>query len=66
MKNAEARIIIFCNVEGPQQTLMEGCASSAKMWERLKLQYANAASINGNLLLDKFFSYKYNPEFLVY
>jgi hypothetical protein len=64
MKDAEARIIIFCNVEGPQQTLIEGCASSAEMWERLMLQYANAAPINGNILLEKFFNYKYNPGIL--
>lgn len=60
LKDAEARISIFCIVEPQLQTLLEGSNTAAEMWERLLLQFARAAQANVNLLLAKFFDYKYN------
>ena len=61
-RDADARLIIFCNIELAQQSLVEGCTSAADMWDRLVLQYADAAPINSTLLIEKFFNYKYNPS----
>jgi hypothetical protein len=34
LKDAEARIIIYCNVETDLQVLIEGCTQAVDMWER--------------------------------
>ncbi|KAI9549806.1 hypothetical protein GHT06_006776 [Daphnia sinensis] len=62
MKDIEARTVIYCNVEPDFQVLIEGCSTSAAMWVRLLLQFAQAAAANANLLLGKFFYYKYDKE----
>ncbi|XP_045024030.1 uncharacterized protein LOC123469143 [Daphnia magna] len=62
MKDIEARTVIYCNVEPDLQVLIEGCSTSAAMWDRLLLQFAQAAAANANLLLAKFFDYKYDKE----
>ncbi|KAI9555904.1 hypothetical protein GHT06_018428 [Daphnia sinensis] len=61
-KDVDARTIIHCNVEPHLQVIIEGCTTAATMWERLLLQFAQAAAANANLLLAKFFEYKYEKE----
>lgn len=62
-KDIEARTIIYCNVEPDLQVLVEGCLlTAAAMWDRLLLQFAQAAAANANLLLAKFFDYKYDKD----
>jgi hypothetical protein len=61
-KDIEARTIIYCNVEPDLQVLVEGCLTAAAMWDRLLLQFAQAAAANANLLLEKFFDYKYDKD----
>jgi hypothetical protein len=58
-KDVDARTIIYCNVEPQLQVIIEGCTTAATMWDRLLLQFAQAAAANSNLLLAKFFEYKY-------
>ena len=58
-KDVDARTIIYCNVEPQLQVIIEGCTTAATMWDRLLLQFAQAAAANANLLLAKFFEYKY-------
>ncbi|KZS19695.1 Uncharacterized protein APZ42_013788, partial [Daphnia magna] len=61
-KDIEARTIFYSNVEPDLQVLIEGCLTSAAMWDRLLLQFAQAAAANANLLLAKFFDYKYDKD----
>lgn len=60
-RDVDARAIIYCNIEPQQQIIVEGCQTAADMWDRLILQYAQAAAINANLVTAKFFDYRYNP-----
>ena len=43
-KNVDARMIIYCNIEPKLQVLLEGCRTAADMWDRLILQFAQAAA----------------------
>ena len=58
-KDVDARMIIYCNIEPKLQVLLEGCRTAADMWDRLILQFAQAAAANANLLLNKFANYQY-------
>jgi hypothetical protein len=60
LRDAEARIVIYCNVESSLQVLVEGIQSAAEMWERLLLQFAQAAPANANIMQARFFEYRYN------
>ncbi len=54
-----------CNIEPQLQVLVEGSRTAADMWDRLILQFAQAAAANANLLLSKFTNYRYekgNPS----
>ena len=53
-KDVDARMIIYCNIEPKLQVLLEGCRTAADMWDRLILQFAQAAAANANLLLNNF------------
>ncbi|KAK4024849.1 hypothetical protein OUZ56_010344 [Daphnia magna] len=57
--NVDARMIIYCNIEPQLQVLVEGSRMAADMWERLILQFAQAAATNANLLLSEFTNYRY-------
>ena len=58
-KDVDARMIIYCNIEPKLQVLLEGCRTAAEMWDRLILQFAQAAAANANLLLNKFANYQF-------
>lgn len=64
-KDIDARAIIYCNVEIAHQIPIEGCRTSSEMWDRILLQYAQAVAAYSNLLLARFFEYRYNPDHTV-
>ena len=55
-------MIIYYNIEPKLQVWLEGCRAAADMWDRLILQFAQAAAANVNLLLNKFANYQYEQD----
>ena len=61
MKDTQAQMLIYTNIEPQFQVSIEGSADAHEMWSRLLAEYASVSTSNVRLILGKFHSYKMNP-----
>ena len=60
MKDTQAQMLIYTNIEPQFQVSIEGSADAHEMWSRLLAEYASVSTSNVRLILGKFHSYKMN------
>ena len=62
LKDTQAQMLIYTNIEPLFQVSIEGSIDAHEMWTRLLAEYASVSTSNVRLILGKFHSYKMNPE----